>query len=318
MLISGGAPAKTKEEIEQENSFVKRGSNEFLLAKGKIIDVVLETAINTDFGGEITAIVSRDVFAEGGKNILIPKGSKAFGQYQAGLGAIYGRIAITWNRIDLLNGYTLNLEGVAVDNLGRTGIEGKLDHKFKEILTNSVFASLVNIGIGYGLDKLVPPVIQNQTAGANSNSATEINNLAFSIYQDPGKSDAQKIQSICGSVPPIIPLNAGDSYTQFVNTCNTLNVSPDPVNQKLQALMAAVNKTAVSIMTYTNNSVNPTQSQEASVQAFKDLTNTIKDMMGAQPFAMNITVNQGTLIKIYVNRDYSFPKHVVMKRRYVQ
>ena len=45
-----------------------------VLGRGKILDAIIETAINTDFGGEIRAIISRDIYSEWGKNI----GSSAF------------------------------------------------------------------------------------------------------------------------------------------------------------------------------------------------------------------------------------------------
>lgn len=38
-----------------------------VLGCGKMLDTVIETAINTDFGGEIRAIITRDIYSEWGK-----------------------------------------------------------------------------------------------------------------------------------------------------------------------------------------------------------------------------------------------------------
>lgn len=52
-----------------------------ILGRGKMLDVIIESTVNTDFGGEIRAIISRDVYSEWGRNILIPKGSRVLGTY---------------------------------------------------------------------------------------------------------------------------------------------------------------------------------------------------------------------------------------------
>ena len=85
VLIAGVLPKKTAEQIEEEANFQNRGNMEFVLGRGKIIDAVLETGINTDFGGEVRAVIGRDVFSESGKMILIPKGSRVFGTYSIGI-----------------------------------------------------------------------------------------------------------------------------------------------------------------------------------------------------------------------------------------
>lgn len=109
VLIAGVPEKKTPSQIAEEANFQDRGDMAFVLGRGKIIEAVLETAINSDLGGEVRAIISRDVFSEREKIILIPKGSKIFGAYTTGIDGAYGRIAIIWNRIDLSNGYTITL-----------------------------------------------------------------------------------------------------------------------------------------------------------------------------------------------------------------
>ena len=51
------------------------------ILQGKIVNAVLETAINTDIPGMLRAIVTRDVYAEQGVDVMIPKGSRLIGKY---------------------------------------------------------------------------------------------------------------------------------------------------------------------------------------------------------------------------------------------
>ena len=58
-------------------------------------------------------------------------------------------------------------------------------------------------------------------------------------------------------------------------------------------------------------STTPSQTQTASTQAFKDITDVAKELLEKQKFDPTITIDQGTLIKIYVNKDYKFPKAAI-------
>ncbi|MEZ5915904.1 MAG: hypothetical protein R3C42_09825 [Parvularculaceae bacterium] len=57
VLISGAPKPKTPEQIEQETDFKQRGDMHLILGRGKMLDAIIETAINTDFGGEIRQLL---------------------------------------------------------------------------------------------------------------------------------------------------------------------------------------------------------------------------------------------------------------------
>lgn len=319
ILIAGVPPKKTPEQMAEEASFQDRGDMTLTVAKGKIIEAVLETAINSDFGGEVRAIISRDVFSEQDRVVLIPKGSKVFGNYTTGSDGNYGRVAILWNRIDLSNGYTIKLDALLVDNLGRKGEQGRVDNKFKERIANAVLVSAFNIGVAKGLDKIVPPIINSQAAAANTAEAANIQNLAQSINSGTGDENF-KIAQICTSVMNAITDKTSAAYTMMVQACNTAQQASIGAlaGQRLSALLIAVNNAAASLLTTTATANTPTQAQLASKQAFTDITDTMKSMIEEQEFKPTTTINQGTVVRIYVNKDYKFPKNALRKSRLVK
>lgn len=320
VLVAGTPEKKTPEQVEQESEFKYRGATELLLGRGKIIDAVLESAINTDFGGEVRAVVSRDVYSESGKIILIPKGSRVFGNYAAGTDGAYGRISIEWARVDLTSGYTLNMQSKSVDNLGRGGINGRVDNKFKERISNSILMSAFNIGFANAIDKLVAPPISSQAATTNQQIATNINNIAQAINADTTKDPNTKIQLICTNVQAAITDKTSTVYTNFVASCLSLTTPGAAATpaQNLLSLMSSVSAASAALLTNTTTQVTPTKAQDASKQAFTDVTNTVKDMVTQQQFKQTVTIDQGTPIKIYVNKDYKFPKAALSKSRLIQ
>lgn len=155
----------------------------YTLVQGKIIDAVLETAINTQMNaGVVRAVVSRDVYAEQGDLILIPKGSRLVGNYgsssssSSGGGNVMTRVYATWNRIITPSGIDINLPATqSSDPLGRNGIPGYLDTNLTNNLINAFLVSvlgpyLVTQASGSGKD---PTPSQNNN---NSNNNSDNNN----------------------------------------------------------------------------------------------------------------------------------------------
>lgn len=316
----GGRDGKKSIAEEQQSSdFKKRGDLNYVLGQGKIIEVITETAINSDFPGEVKAIVTRDVYSESGKTILIPKGTSVFGTFSTSVSGGYGRINIKWTRIDLDSGYTLNLVGEAVDNLGRVGVQGVVDNKYTEQMTNAVLTSAFNIGVAAGLDTIVPPV-QTTQSSANSTVANNMQNAALAIFNDQTITDENtKINNICSTTQGMIPDKTSSSYTSLVQACTNAigSVNAQP-GQRLTSVMSSVTSAATSLVTATAAATVPTQKQVASQQAFKDLSTTMKGMMKQQTFTPTTTVDQGHQIKIYVSKDYLFPKDAVIKSKVLQ
>ncbi|WP_032139523.1 TraB/TrbI/VirB10 family type IV secretion system protein [Rickettsia tamurae] len=318
VLVGGVEPKKTPEQITAEAAFKDRGDMSLVLGRGKLIDAVLETAINSDLGGEIRAIISRDVFSEKDKVILIPKGSKIFGKYATSTSLdSYGRVSIIWDRIDLTNGYTIEFDSPAVDNLGRPGLQGRVDNKYKEQFANAVLQSGFNIGLAKILDKLVPPPIDSQAAATNSATATQLLNTAQTIASNTAMDANTRIVTICTNILAAITDKTSTAYTTMTQACTTAQTasSANTAEQRLQTLVQAVNTAASSLLTTTSIASTPTQAQQASTQAFTDVTNVVQNMVTQQQFKPTTTVNQGTPVRIYVNKDYKFPKAVLLKSK---
>ncbi len=155
------------------------GSLDQIILQGKLIDGVLETAIQSDLPGMIRAIVSRDVFAESGAQILIPKGSRLIGQYNSELSQGQSRLFVIWSRLIRPDGIEVALSSGSTDPLGRAGMSGKVNHHFFKIFGNSLLLSI----IGAGASTLgVSPTDQNnsiatyreQAAQAFQNSASQV------------------------------------------------------------------------------------------------------------------------------------------------
>lgn len=117
---------------------------------GTIIPLTLETAINSDLPGMITAVVKSDVYDSAtGTILLIPAGSKVIGRYSSDISFGQERVQVVFNRITLPNQKSINIESMlGVDKLGASGVSDKVDAKLKKVFTSVIMSAILGVGAG--------------------------------------------------------------------------------------------------------------------------------------------------------------------------
>lgn len=118
------------------------------IPKGTVIPAVLETALDSTRPGGVRALVQRDVSGFDGSRILIQRGSRLYGEYEADLQAGQKRAMIRWTRLIRPDGVTIALDSPASDPLGRAGVRGKVDSKFFQRFGGAILQSVLDIGVG--------------------------------------------------------------------------------------------------------------------------------------------------------------------------
>ena len=116
--------------------------------KGTIVAAVLETALDSSRPGGVRAIVSRDVKSFDGSRVLIPRGSRIYGEYEADVSAGQKRALIRWQRLTRPDAVIVNLDSPAADPLGRAGVEGKVNSHFLARFGGAILQSVLDIGVG--------------------------------------------------------------------------------------------------------------------------------------------------------------------------
>ncbi|MBM3617254.1 MAG: TrbI/VirB10 family protein [Alphaproteobacteria bacterium] len=212
------------------------GNINYIIAQGKVIDAILETAINTDLPGPLRAIVSRDIYAESGRQVLIPRGSRLIGSYNSSLKGGQTRVYVIWARVIRPDGIDIKIDSPGIDQLGRAGVAGYVDNKYFEMFAAAFLTSSVTVALGVAGDQLL---------------------------DDGGTSST----------------NTSDGTTTSSGTAGS------------QAVLTGIND-------------------------FSDTTEQIlKDILDQEP---TITVDQGTRIKVFVNRDLIMPPAVLEQLKIIQ
>lgn len=125
----------------------------FTIPQGTVIPAVLETALDSTRAGGVRALVQRDVLSFDGTRVLVPRGSRLYGEYEANLQRGQNRALVQWTRLIRPDGVTIALDSPSSDPLGRAGIRGKVDGKFLQRFGGAILQSVLDIGVGLAVNE---------------------------------------------------------------------------------------------------------------------------------------------------------------------
>ena len=182
---------------------------------GTIIKARLKSGIHTDYPGNITAIITQNVYdSKEGKTLLIPQGSMVRGSYSSSSIGV-NRVQIAWTDL-IINrdgiDYIVNLGSmVGVDKNGYSGIKGTLnDHAFQYVraaLLSCMF-TVIDEGIYSYTDAQNNKTIQNMIQDSHEigNTLTErIMNRALDIQPTVTVKKNQEVYIEVDKVLTLLP-----------------------------------------------------------------------------------------------------------------
>lgn len=200
-----------------------------LVPEGTLIPGILETAIVSDLPGQVRAIVSQDVYSFDGRRVLIPTGTRLIGEYQSEITRGQTRIFVVWTRMLRDDGVSVRLSSIGTDSLGRAGLTGRVDKKFRERFGAAILLSVVGAGAsylaGYG----------SEAAAGESSDAQNAEELARETLAQAFSDMANQALGDSLRIPPTISVSQGERIFVFVR--QDLDFSAlyeDPVTEALR------------------------------------------------------------------------------------
>ncbi|WP_312407106.1 type IV secretion system protein VirB10 [Rhizobium sp.] len=203
-----------------------------MIPEGTLIPGILETAIVSDLPGQIRAITSQDVYSFDGRRVLIPTGTRLIGEYQSEVTRGQKRIFVVWTGLIRDDGVTIRLNSIGADSLGRSGLTGHVDNKFRERFGASILLSIVGGGAsyltGYG---------SSSSSGSDSSDSDRASELARETIARTFSDMANTVLSENLKIPPTISVPQGERIFIFVR--QDLDFSAmydDPVTEAMKEI----------------------------------------------------------------------------------
>lgn len=164
------------------------------VVQGTLIEASLETAISTRLAGNVTALVSHDVWSFDMSRVLIPRGSRLFGRYDSDVSAGQRRVLIAWDRIVTTDGQSVTLAAYGTDRIGRSGLPGKVRTHFLQRFGTAALISVIGAVPTLAAAKYADDEVAADTA---ENVGTDLGNAVNEVMAD------------YLSIPPTISVDQG-------------------------------------------------------------------------------------------------------------
>jgi len=118
-----------------------------VIPQGAIITAVLETPLNSDRPGLARAIVSHDARGFDGSRVLIPRGSRLFGEFKHDPSPGMSRILISWTRLIRPDGIAIKIASPVSDPMGGSGVGGSVNSHWLARFSSAVLQSALAVGV---------------------------------------------------------------------------------------------------------------------------------------------------------------------------
>ena len=176
------------------------GNRSLILAQGAKIDCVGDTAFDSTDAGISTCTVTRNVYSDNGRVLLIERGSQINSEYRSNLAPGQTRVFVLSARIRTPHGVTVEIDSPAADALGRMGVGGYVNNHWGERIGAAMLLGMTQDAIGY-----------LATRGGNSSGS-----VVFENTQQQGNDMATRVLDSTINIPPTLTQNQGAEFTIIV------------------------------------------------------------------------------------------------------
>jgi type IV secretion system protein VirB10 len=119
-------------------------SPDFSILQGSALRCLMNTRLISDIPGQVICTITESILSTSAKKILIPKGTKAVGEYSGKASESLERVGIIWNRLITPDNIDIALMSPGTDPLGSAGVPGYVDEKWRMRLGAAVLITLAS------------------------------------------------------------------------------------------------------------------------------------------------------------------------------
>lgn len=225
-FFGGGSTASTGSATDRDwqLGFQRKAGRTYELKTGTVIPGVLITGINSDLAGAVTAQVSQPVFdSTTGDHLLIPQGSKLYGDYASSVAFGQNRLFVAWKRIIFPDGSSMTIGDMrGSDQAGYSGFHDKVNNHYLRMFGATLFMSAISAGTTYAVDHL-----NDNNNGGDSDSPMR-DEMAMALAQQMGQLSMNLLQKHL-NVSPTIEIRPGYKFSIVVTKDVVFDAAYEPM-----------------------------------------------------------------------------------------
>jgi len=142
-LLNPAAQTTEKKRAPEVNVNSAHGQP-FVVFEGTTVDTVLVNRLDGEFSGPVKVMVTNPLYSQDRQHMLIPEGSFLLGDVQKVGGMGQKRLAVTFHRLLMPDGYSVDLDQFhGLDQAGETGIKDQVNNHYVQIFGASIALGVI-------------------------------------------------------------------------------------------------------------------------------------------------------------------------------
>ena len=214
--VSNQPKEVTNPAAAQINSSLAAAGKTYILFEGTVIESVLINRLDGQFSGPVECLLTNDIYSHDRQHLLIPAGSKVFGETKKVDAFGQTRLAVLFHRLIMPDGFSLSLD--QFKGLNQTGDAGLRDQ------VNNHYLRIFGVSLAIGA---LGAVAQGGTSGPLTASGTDLMRQGFA--QSTAQSSAQILDKFL-NIMPTVTIREGHRVKVYLSGDLAL---PDYNNHKL-------------------------------------------------------------------------------------
>ncbi len=182
----------------------------YTIFQGAVIPAVLTSKVNSQLPGQVTAVVSQDVYdGVSGTHLIIPKGSNLYGIYNNSIIQGQNRLTVAFSRLVLPDGRSVSLLAMpSSDKVGQQGLEGDVHNRYLQRFGFSFLSAILGSVVDQNNRNNNTTIIN-----AGGGYGTGVSTAAGTILTDIARAEQQRASQI----RPVIVIKQGEKFNINVN-----------------------------------------------------------------------------------------------------
>ena len=154
-------------------------SKSYVIFEGTVLEALLVNRLDGSFSGPVSCLLSDNIYSHDRQHLLIPAGSKLLGEASKVANFGQTRLAVTFHRLLMPNGYSVSLDQFkGLDQEGATALKDKVNNHYAKIfgasLALGVLGGVAQIGTGSALTSTGTERIQEGFGVGMANAGTQV------------------------------------------------------------------------------------------------------------------------------------------------
>jgi type IV secretion system protein VirB10 len=188
----------------------------YVLFEGTVLETVLINRLDGQMAGPVECLVTNNVYSHDRQHLLIPAGAKLLGETRKVENFGQNRLAVSFHRLLMPNGYSLSLDHFqGLNQVGDAGLRDQVNNHYLRI-----FGTSLAIGA-------IGAVAEGGTSGALTASGGDLLRQGFA--QSTAQSSAQILDRFL-NIPPTITIREGHRIKVYLSSDLAL---PDYANHTM-------------------------------------------------------------------------------------